>query len=102
MGFLRQPVATRDNGLGSFERSRGRTICHRLRPVATAGLFLKKGGLSSCRCWFTSPFLLPDGCSSLSWRLVAHRVGGSCLGVSFHKGPSGGQSQAGACRDRGG
>src|SRR6266545_8006433 len=55
---------------------------------------------SSCRCWVTSPSLLPDGCSSLSWRWT-HTVSVGAVSVSqFHKGPSGGQSQAGACRDR--
>src|SRR5215207_1084804 len=77
-------------------------ICNRLPLVASAGLFLKKGGLSSCRCWFTSPSLLPDGCSSLSWRWTHTVSVGAVSASQFHKGPSGGQSQAGACRDRSG
>src|SRR5207237_2154208 len=76
-----------------------------LRPVATPGapalLFLKKGRVSSHRCWFTSPSLLPDGCSSLSWRWTHTVSVGAVSASQFHKGPSGGQSQAGACRDRG-
>ena len=72
-------------------------------PVAPARLFLKKGGLSSCRCRFTSPrSLLPDGCSSLSWRWTHTVSVGAVSASQFHKGPSGGQSQAGACRDRSG
>src|SRR5215207_5885619 len=77
-------------------------ICNRLPLVASARLFLKKGGLSSCRCWFTSPSLLPDGCSSLSWRWTHTVSVGAVSASQFHKGPSGGQSQAGACRDRSG
>src|SRR2546428_11868229 len=46
--------------------------------------------------------MLPDGGgSSLSWRW-SHTVSvGAVPASQFHKGPSGGQSQAGACRDRG-
>src|ERR687887_235247 len=41
------------------------------------------------------------GHSSLSWRW-SHTVSVGAVSASqFHKGPSGGQSQAGACRDRG-
>src|SRR6266540_2728832 len=95
----RQLVATHGNGFRLSEPFSGPTP---LPPVATALLFLKKGGLSSCRCWFTSPSLLPDGCSSLSWRWTHTVSVGAVSASQFHKGPSGGQSQAGACRDRGG
>src|SRR6266516_1967688 len=41
------------------------------------------------------------GCSSLSWR-CSHTVSMGAVPVSqFHNGPSGGQSKAGACRDKG-
>src|SRR5436190_18894310 len=77
-------------------------ICRRLPPVATAGLFLKKGRVSSHRCSFTSSRAPERSGSSLSWRW-AHTVSVGAVSASqFHKGPSGGQSQAGACRDRSG
>jgi hypothetical protein len=41
----RQSVATHGNGFGLFEPFSGNPICHRLPPVATALLFLKKGPL---------------------------------------------------------
>ena len=47
------------------------SICDRLPPVATTGLFLKKGGVSSQRCSVTSDLCSRTvGCSSRSWRLV--------------------------------
>src|SRR6266516_3638653 len=52
--------------------------------AANQKLFLKKGRLSSRRCWLTSVF------APGRWRLIsflafdAHRVGGSCLGFSIH------------------
>src|SRR5437667_2988142 len=76
-----------------------------LRPVATGcarWALSEEGPVSSHRCWFTSPSLLPDGCSSLSWRWTHTVSVGAVSASQFHKGPSGGQSQAGACRDRSG
>ncbi len=79
-GNRSQPTATLFAYLGRF---RGRSICHRLPPVATARFFLKKGGLSSsadrgrgarrgpaerCQCLFSGapPLMLPDG-----WMLIS-------------------------------
>src|SRR2546426_6203048 len=78
-------------------------ICDPLPPVAPAGLFLKKGLVSSHRCSFTSS-RAPERseCSSLSWRWTHTVSVGAVSASQFHKGPSGGQSQAGACRDRSG
>src|SRR6266566_7007147 len=86
-----------------FEPFLGPPVCDRLPPVAPALLSLKKGGVSSPRCSFT-PFRAPERSgSSLSWRCWTHTVSVGAVSASqFHKGPSGGQSQAGACRDRGG
>jgi hypothetical protein len=61
-GNRSQPTAT---VCACPSRFRGRPICHRLRPVATAGLFLKKGRVSNRR--------LVDGTSSgAPGRLDAH------------------------------
>src|SRR6266550_1038980 len=49
------------------------------------------------------PVMLPGGWMLISFlALVVHTVSVGAVSASqFHKGPSGGQSQAGACRDRG-
>src|SRR5204862_2747150 len=49
------------------------------------------------------PLALPDGRMLISFlALGVHTVSVGAVSASqFHKGPSGGQSQAGACRDRG-
>src|SRR6266540_531329 len=95
-----QPTAT---VFACLSRFRGGGVCHRLRPVATARLFLKKGRGSRSH-------LLVDVTSCVAPGRVAHLF----LGVgrtpcrwelsrllNSIRGRSGGQSQAGACRDRG-
>jgi hypothetical protein len=81
-----------------------------LPPVPTTGLFLKKGRFSSAASaavLFGAGFFV-----YLLWfsRTVAHLflgVGAHTVSVGaipasqFHNGPSGGQSQVGACRDKG-
>ncbi len=85
MAFPRQPVATHGNGFAYLSRFRGARICHRLPRVATAGLFLKKGCLSSCRLSESTSYRAPGRSDTHlflgAWR--AHRVGGSCLGFSI-------------------
>ena len=51
MERLRQPVATHSNGFRLFEGLRGRSICRRLRTVATTGLH--KGSILRCLLWAT-------------------------------------------------
>src|SRR6266571_8599257 len=99
----RSPWVATGCRLACLSRFRGCRICDRLPPVAPAWLFLKKGRVSSHRCSFTS-FRAPERSgSSLSWRCWTHTVSVGAVSASqFHKGPSGGQSQAGACRNRGG
>ena len=83
---------------------RGCPICHRLPPVAPAGLFLKKGrGSNRCLVDGTS-FVAPGRLGAhLFLGVGVHTVSVGAVSASqFHKGPSGGQSKAGACRDRGG
>src|SRR6266511_6420984 len=91
------------NGSPCFGRFSELRICDRLPPVATTGLSLKKGCVSISR--------LVDGTSSGApgrWMLISflafgvHTVSVGAVSASqFHKGPSGGQSHVGACRDRG-
>jgi hypothetical protein len=79
----RQPDATHGNGFRLFPPVRAGAICDRLPPVAAAGLFLKKGRLSSRRFLIAPPLVLPDGWMLSSFlALVAHRVDGSCPGFS--------------------
>src|SRR6266516_4557414 len=63
--------------------------------------FLKKGRVSSRRWWFASSRAPERSGSSLSWRWTHTVSVGAVPASQFHKGPSGGQSHAGACRDRG-
>jgi hypothetical protein len=82
LGNWSQPTATVLPSLRGFPCS---AICYRLPPVASAGLFLKKGRSSSSRLVDrTSSLLLPDGWTLISFlALVAHRVDGSCPGFSI-------------------
>ena len=86
LGFPRQPVATRGNGLGLFEPFSRSYICHRLRPVATAGLH--KGPILCCHTW------LPE----LRQKHWTRRSAGSPGGAT----PRGGQQPPLRCRDSSG
>ena len=88
--------------IGLFQPFLALSLCDRLPLVAPAWLFLKKGRVSSHRCSFASSRAPERSGSSLSWRWTHTVSVGAVSASQFHKGPSGGQSQAGACRDRGG
>ena len=98
----RQLVATGGNGFRAFELF---SPPFDLRVIATGcdrSALSEEGPLVKLSLLVHLPLLLPDGCSALSWRW-SHTVSmGAVPASQFHKGPSGGQSQAGACRDRGG
>src|SRR6266516_1629485 len=95
----RQLVATHGNGFRLSEPFSGPT---HLPTGCDRSALSEEGRLVKSWLLVHLPSLLPDGCSSLSWRW-SHTVSVGAVSASqFHKGPSGGQSQAGACRDRGG
>jgi hypothetical protein len=98
----RQPVATHGNDFRVSEPFWGRPICHRLPLVAPARLFLKTGALSSARLADVTSSGAPGRWMLISFLAWLHTVSvGAVPASQFHKGPSGGKSQAGACRDRG-
>src|SRR5687767_14405166 len=114
MAFPRQPVAAHGNAIRLSEPL-SRPL--HLPPVATGcdrsalseegprvkrRVLLSRGGAMSGS---SSVYLLSCsrtvGCSSLSWPSLHTVSMGAVPASQFHNGPSGGQSQAGACRDGG-